>query len=143
MPEDRPRDRPKGRSKSRPKARELKSQVLMSQGMPKRDVLVLVPARMASQRLPGRRLADIPGQPMIVRILRRAPAGPENRNNPNVVTASGSPAATDRLRGLAARMHIDGTIVTTTPLGVDTPEDLATARQMLRAAKKGFPRIRQ
>ena len=36
------------------------------------DVLVLIPARMASTRLPGKPLADIGGVPMIVRVMRRA-----------------------------------------------------------------------
>lgn len=36
------------------------------------DALILIPARMASTRLPGKPLADIGGQPMIVRVLRRA-----------------------------------------------------------------------
>jgi 3-deoxy-manno-octulosonate cytidylyltransferase (CMP-KDO synthetase) len=36
------------------------------------DVLILIPARMESTRLPGKPLADIAGQPMIVHVLRRA-----------------------------------------------------------------------
>lgn len=36
------------------------------------DVIVLIPARMASVRLPGKPLADIGGLPMIVHVLRRA-----------------------------------------------------------------------
>jgi 3-deoxy-manno-octulosonate cytidylyltransferase (CMP-KDO synthetase) len=36
--------------------------------------LVLIPARMASTRLPGKPLADIHGLPMIVHVLRRAQA---------------------------------------------------------------------
>lgn len=36
------------------------------------DVLILIPARMASTRLPGKPLADIAGMPMIVHVLRRA-----------------------------------------------------------------------
>jgi 3-deoxy-manno-octulosonate cytidylyltransferase (CMP-KDO synthetase) len=36
------------------------------------DVLILIPARMASTRLPGKPLADIAGLPMIVQVLRRA-----------------------------------------------------------------------
>jgi 3-deoxy-manno-octulosonate cytidylyltransferase (CMP-KDO synthetase) len=36
------------------------------------DVLTLIPARMASTRLPGKPLADIAGEPMIVHVLRRA-----------------------------------------------------------------------
>jgi 3-deoxy-manno-octulosonate cytidylyltransferase (CMP-KDO synthetase) len=36
------------------------------------DILVLVPARMAATRLPGKPLADIAGLPMIVQVIRRA-----------------------------------------------------------------------
>jgi 3-deoxy-manno-octulosonate cytidylyltransferase (CMP-KDO synthetase) len=36
------------------------------------DVLILIPARMASARLPGKPLADIGGESMIVRVMRRA-----------------------------------------------------------------------
>ncbi len=38
------------------------------------DTIVLIPARMASTRLPGKPLADIAGLPMIVHVLRRARA---------------------------------------------------------------------
>jgi 3-deoxy-manno-octulosonate cytidylyltransferase (CMP-KDO synthetase) len=38
------------------------------------DVLIVIPARMASTRLPGKPLADIAGEPMIVHVLRRAQA---------------------------------------------------------------------
>jgi 3-deoxy-manno-octulosonate cytidylyltransferase (CMP-KDO synthetase) len=36
--------------------------------------LILIPARMASTRLPGKPLAEIAGEPMIVHVLRRAQA---------------------------------------------------------------------
>ena len=36
------------------------------------SVLILIPARMASTRLPGKPLADIAGAPMIVHVARRA-----------------------------------------------------------------------
>jgi 3-deoxy-manno-octulosonate cytidylyltransferase (CMP-KDO synthetase) len=36
------------------------------------DVLILIPARMAATRLPGKPLADIAGEPMIVHVWRRA-----------------------------------------------------------------------
>jgi len=36
------------------------------------DVLIIIPARMASTRLPGKPLADIAGEPMIVHVMRRA-----------------------------------------------------------------------
>jgi 3-deoxy-manno-octulosonate cytidylyltransferase (CMP-KDO synthetase) len=42
--------------------------------MSESDILVLIPARMASARLPGKPLADIAGLPMIVHVLRRAEA---------------------------------------------------------------------
>jgi 3-deoxy-manno-octulosonate cytidylyltransferase (CMP-KDO synthetase) len=51
------------------------------------DVLVLIPARIAATRLPGKPLADIAGLPMIVHVMRRAEAaavGP-------VVVATDSP----------------------------------------------------
>ena len=38
------------------------------------ETLVLIPARLASTRLPGKPLADIGGLPMIVHVLRRAAA---------------------------------------------------------------------
>src|SRR5712664_2726203 len=36
------------------------------------SVVILIPARMASTRLPGKPLADIAGRPMIARVLDRA-----------------------------------------------------------------------
>jgi 3-deoxy-manno-octulosonate cytidylyltransferase (CMP-KDO synthetase) len=38
------------------------------------DVLIVIPARMASTRLPGKPLADIAGEPMILHVMRRAQA---------------------------------------------------------------------
>jgi 3-deoxy-manno-octulosonate cytidylyltransferase (CMP-KDO synthetase) len=38
------------------------------------NVVVLIPARMAATRLPGKPLAEIAGEPMIVHVLRRAEA---------------------------------------------------------------------
>jgi 3-deoxy-manno-octulosonate cytidylyltransferase (CMP-KDO synthetase) len=52
------------------------------------DVLILIPARMASTRLPGKPLAEITGEPMIVHVLRRAQAA----NIGPVVVATDSPA---------------------------------------------------
>src|SRR5215472_16400917 len=42
--------------------------------MARRDVLILIPARLAATRLPGKPLAEIAGEPMIVHVLRRAEA---------------------------------------------------------------------
>jgi 3-deoxy-manno-octulosonate cytidylyltransferase (CMP-KDO synthetase) len=49
---------------------------------------VLIPARMASTRLPDKPLADIAGQPMVVRVAQRAHASSAAR----VVVAADSPA---------------------------------------------------
>jgi 3-deoxy-manno-octulosonate cytidylyltransferase (CMP-KDO synthetase) len=70
------------------------------------NVLILIPARMASTRLPGKPLAEIAGLPMIVHVLRRAEAaalGP-------VVVATDSPeiaAAVDKFGGHAVLTRAD------------------------------------
>jgi 3-deoxy-manno-octulosonate cytidylyltransferase (CMP-KDO synthetase) len=75
------------------------------------NVLVLIPARMASTRLPGKPLADIAGVPMIVHVWRRAVAagiGP-------ALVATDSPevaAAVEKFGGKAVmtrRDHVSGT----------------------------------
>ena len=55
------------------------------------DVLILIPARMASLRLPGKPLADIGGEPMIVRVMRRA----EEAGVGPVVVATDAPEIAD------------------------------------------------
>jgi 3-deoxy-manno-octulosonate cytidylyltransferase (CMP-KDO synthetase) len=63
--------------------------------MQKSDVVVLIPARMAATRLPGKPLADIGGQPMIVHVWRRAceaDIGP-------VAVATDSPEIAAAIRG--------------------------------------------
>jgi 3-deoxy-manno-octulosonate cytidylyltransferase (CMP-KDO synthetase) len=42
--------------------------------MQKPDILILIPARMAATRLPGKPLADIAGKPRIEHVIRRAEA---------------------------------------------------------------------
>ena len=39
--------------------------------MPTASTIILIPARMASERLPGKPLADLNGVPMIVEVMRR------------------------------------------------------------------------
>jgi 3-deoxy-manno-octulosonate cytidylyltransferase (CMP-KDO synthetase) len=55
--------------------------------MPDPRILVLIPARMAATRLPGKPLADIAGLPMIVHVVRRAEAAGLGR----VVVATDAP----------------------------------------------------
>jgi 3-deoxy-manno-octulosonate cytidylyltransferase (CMP-KDO synthetase) len=70
------------------------------------DILILIPARMAATRLPGKPLADIAGEPMIVHVLRRAEAaklGP-------VVVATDAPeiaAVVDKAGGRAVMTRAD------------------------------------
>ncbi len=64
------------------------------------DVLILIPARLAATRLPGKPLAAIAGEPMIVHVLRRAQAAAIGQ----VVVATNSPeiaAAVDKAGGRA------------------------------------------
>jgi 3-deoxy-manno-octulosonate cytidylyltransferase (CMP-KDO synthetase) len=56
--------------------------------------IVIIPARMAATRLPGKPLADIGGQPMIVRVLRAALAA----NVGPVAVAAGDPEIVEAVR---------------------------------------------
>ena len=61
--------------------------------------IVVIPARVAAQRLPGKPLADIGGLPMIVRVLRQAEAadvGP-------VAVAAGDPEIVEAVRAHGGR----------------------------------------
>jgi len=86
--------------------------------------LILIPARLAAQRLPGKPLADIRGIPMIVRVLRQAEAaraGPvavaagdpeiveavERAGGRAVLTDPALPSGTDRVRAAADRLDPD------------------------------------
>src|ERR1043165_8615292 len=68
------------------------------------DVLILIPARMASARLPGKPLADIGGEPIIERVSRRAEeaaVGPvmvatDSAEIADAVTAAGGQAVMTR-----------------------------------------------
>jgi len=70
------------------------------------DVLILIPARMASTRLPGKPLADIAGLPMIVQVLRRAEAA---KVGPVVVATDDETiaAAVDKAGGRAVMTRVD------------------------------------
>src|ERR1700743_200246 len=64
--------------------------------MSKHRTLVLIPARMASIRLPGKPLLDIAGTPMIVHVLRRAEQAGIGRvavatDTPDIVAAVTAP----------------------------------------------------
>jgi 3-deoxy-manno-octulosonate cytidylyltransferase (CMP-KDO synthetase) len=76
--------------------------------MPKTDIktIVLIPARMASTRLPGKPLADIAGLPMIVQVVRRAAAA--GIGEPVVATDSEAvQAAVEKAGGRAIMTRAD------------------------------------
>ena len=60
---------------------------------------VLIPARLASTRLPGKPLADIAGKPMVVRVAERARESGAAR----IVVATDSDNTTTRSLVLRAR----------------------------------------
>ncbi len=74
--------------------------------MAESDLLILIPARMASTRLPGKPLADIAGLPMIVQVLRRA----QEADIGPVAVATDSPeivAAVEKAGGRAVMTRAD------------------------------------
>ena len=68
------------------------------------DVLILIPARMAATRLPGKPLADIAGLPMIVHVLRRA----EGAAVGPVVVATDSPQIATAVEKAGGRAVMTG-----------------------------------
>ena len=89
------------------------------------SILVLIPARMASTRLPGKPLADIAGSPMIVHVARRAAEAELGR----VVVATDAQSVAEAVRdhGFEAVMtrgdHESGSDRIFEALGALDPED--------------------
>jgi len=91
------------------------------------DVLILIPARMAATRLPGKPLLDIAGAPMIVHVLRRAEAA---RLGPVVVATDAEviAAAVEKAGGRAVMTstdHASGSDRIFEALGIVDPEGSA------------------
>ncbi len=61
--------------------------------------IIIIPARMAATRLPGKPLADIGGESMIVRVLRRAQAA----GVAEVVVAAGDPVIVEAVTAAGGR----------------------------------------
>src|SRR5581483_5320138 len=112
------------------------------------DVLVLIPARLAATRLPGKPLADIGGEPMIVHVLRRAEAarvGPvvvatdaeaiaaavEKAGGRAVLTRADHASGSDRIFEALATVDPDGRAGTVVNVQADlptlTPDDIRAA----------------
>ncbi|RCW23402.1 3-deoxy-manno-octulosonate cytidylyltransferase (CMP-KDO synthetase) [Ciceribacter lividus] len=112
--------------------------------------LVLIPARMASTRLPGKPLADICGQPMIVQVARRALEANVGRiivavDDPRtfeavekagfevVMTRADHPSGSDRIYEALTKADPDGQIDTVINVQGDLPTiEPETIRAALR-----------
>jgi 3-deoxy-manno-octulosonate cytidylyltransferase (CMP-KDO synthetase) len=106
--------------------------------MPEPRTLVLIPARMASTRLPGKPLLDIAGLPMIVHVLRRAEAAKIGRvavatDTPDiaaavkshggeaVMTSADHPSGSDRIFEALGKLDPSGRIEIVINLQGDFP----------------------
>jgi 3-deoxy-manno-octulosonate cytidylyltransferase (CMP-KDO synthetase) len=104
----------------------------------KTNTLILIPARMASTRLPGKPLIDIAGAPMIVHVLRRAQeasigepvvatdseaiaAAVEKAGGRAVMTATDHPSGSDRIFEALTAIDPDGRIETVVNVQGDLP----------------------
>ena len=114
------------------------------------QVLVLIPARMASTRLPGKPLADIAGAPMIVQVARRAAEAEVGRvvvavdhqdiydavvagGFEAVMTRADHQSGSDRIREAMLKLDPEGKARTIINVQGDLPTiDRATVRAALR-----------
>ncbi len=142
------------------------------------DILILIPARMASTRLPGKPLADIAGTPMIVHVWRRAMAAKlgrvlvatdapaiaaavEKAGGAAVMTRSDHASGTDRVhealqqidpsRSAGIIVNMQGDLPTLEPMGLvaavavlldDRSVDVATlAAEIMKPAERDDPNV--
>jgi len=106
--------------------------------MPDTRTLVLIPARMAASRLPGKPMLDIAGLPMIVHVLRRAEAAGIGRvavatDTPEiaaaatrygfaaVMTRADHPSGSDRIYEALGRLDPNGEVEIVVNLQGDFP----------------------
>jgi 3-deoxy-manno-octulosonate cytidylyltransferase (CMP-KDO synthetase) len=120
--------------------------------MTQSHTLVLIPARMAATRLPGKPLKDIAGLPMIVQVLRRAEAARIGRvavatdtaeiaaavmscGGEAVMTRADHPSGSDRIFEALGKLDPEGRIETVINLQGDLPtippEDIRAAAALL------------
>jgi 3-deoxy-manno-octulosonate cytidylyltransferase (CMP-KDO synthetase) len=112
------------------------------------EVLIVIPARMAATRLPGKPLADIHGTPMVIHVWRRAMEADIGRvvvaaaeeeiaqavragGGEVVLTDPDLPSGTDRVRAAAALADPDGACGVIVNLQGDQP---AIRPDLLRAS---------
>lgn len=110
---------------------------------------VLIPARYASTRLPGKPLADVAGKPMIARVAERAAASGAQRvvvatdderiraavaahGFEAIVTRSDHATGTDRLAEAAVKLRLPGDDIVVNVQGDEPLLEPALIRQMAR-----------
>jgi 3-deoxy-manno-octulosonate cytidylyltransferase (CMP-KDO synthetase) len=124
--------------------------------MPDTRTLVLIPARMAASRLPGKPMLDIAGLPMIVHVLRRAEAAQIGRvavatDAPEIAAAAKShgfeavmtradhPSGSDRIFEALGKLDPQGLVETIVNVQGDLPtippDDIRAAVTLLGDAK--------
>jgi len=106
--------------------------------MPKSATLVMVPARMASTRLPGKPLADIAGLPMIVQVMKRGQEADIGRvvvatdtqqvadavhdhGGEAIMTRADHPSGSDRIHEALQTFDTDGVVQTIVNVQGDLP----------------------
>jgi 3-deoxy-manno-octulosonate cytidylyltransferase (CMP-KDO synthetase) len=116
------------------------------------DTIILIPARMAASRLPGKPLADICGEPMIVHVLRRAQeaklgeavvatdseaiaSAVEKAGGRAVMTRADHPSGSDRIYEALTQIDPEGRVSIVVNVQGDlptiAPADVAAAAKML------------
>jgi 3-deoxy-manno-octulosonate cytidylyltransferase (CMP-KDO synthetase) len=114
--------------------------------------LVLIPARMAATRLPGKPLLDVAGLPMIIQVLQRASAADIGRvavatdtqeiaevvrrhGFEAVMTSAGHPSGSDRIHEALTILDPDGAVDTIVNVQGDLPtippDDIRAAVRLL------------
>jgi len=115
--------------------------------------VALIPARLASSRLPGKPLADLAGLPMVVRVARQAAASGAERvvvcaDDPRVLAACDQhavesiltdpnhPTGTDRLSEAVQKLGLDPSVVVVNVQGDEPliePAAIRAVAQLLRS----------
>src|SRR6478609_1025197 len=113
------------------------------------EFVVVIPARYASTRLPGKPLADVAGKPMVVRVAERARGSGAARivvatdderirdavtahGFESVMTRSDHETGTDRLAEAAVRLHLPADHIVVNVQGDEPLLEPALIRQMAR-----------